>query len=87
MRFLLFHSVDIGDPALQVRQCFETIEAALKNAGASLEDVVPTRMLLTRISDWEAIVKVRDEYFKTTRPVDTVVEVGSFITPDWLMEV
>jgi len=80
-------TIGIGNPALQARQCFETIEAALKQAGASLEDVVRTRMLLTRISDWEAIAKVRGEYFKNIRPVDTVMEVSRFINADWLVEV
>ena len=80
-------TIGIGNPALQVRQCFETIEAALKQAGASLEDVVRTRMLLTRISDWEAIAKVRGEYFKNILPVDTVMEVSRFINADWLVEV
>ena len=80
-------TVGIGNPALQVRQCLETIEAALNQAGASLEDVVRTRMLLTRISDWEAIAEVRGEYFRNIRPVDTVMEVSRFINPDWLVEV
>ena len=80
-------TIGIGNPALQARQCFETIEAALKQAGASLEDVVRTRMLLTQISDWEAIAKVRGEYFKNIRPVDTVMEVSRFINADWLVEV
>jgi len=52
-----------------------------------MNDVVRTRMLLTRISDWEQIAKVRGEYFKDILPVDTVMEVGSFINPDWLVEV
>ena len=80
-------TIGIGNPALQARQCFETIEAALKQAGASLEDVVRTRMLLTQMSDWEAIAKVRGEYFKNIRPVDTVMEVSRFINADWLVEV
>ena len=80
-------TVGVDDPALQAHQCFETIEAALKQAGASLKDVVRTRMLLTRISDWEAIAEVRGKYFKNVRPVDTVMEVSRFINPDWLVEV
>ncbi len=80
-------TVGVGDPAAQVRQCFETIEGALAQAGASMEDVVRTRMLLTRIEDWEAIAKVRGEYFKDIRPVDTVMEVSRFINPEWLVEV
>ncbi len=80
-------TVGVGDPAAQARQCFETIESCLAQAGASIKDVVRTRMLLTRISDWEKIAKVRGEYFKDILPVDTVMEVSSFINPDWLVEV
>ena len=81
------NTVGIGDPAAQVRQCFKTIESCLEQAGASMSDVVRTRMLLTRISDWEAVAKVRGEYFKDILPVDTVMQVGGFINPDWLVEV
>ena len=44
-------------------------------------------MLLTRIEDWEHVAKVRGEYFKDIRPVDTVVEVSRFINPEWLVEI
>jgi enamine deaminase RidA (YjgF/YER057c/UK114 family) len=80
-------TVGIGDPAAQARQCLETIRLALERAGAQLEDVVRTRMLLTRIDDWQEIAKVRGEYFKDIRPVDTVMEVSRFINPDWLVEI
>ena len=81
------NTVGVGDPAAQVRQCFETIESCLEQAGASMSDVVRTRMLLTRISDWEEVAKVRGQYFKDILPVDTVMQVSSFINPDWLVEV
>jgi enamine deaminase RidA (YjgF/YER057c/UK114 family) len=81
------NTIGVGDPGAQTRQCLETIEAALKEAGASLKDVIRTRMLLTRISDWEQVAKVRGEYFSDIRPVDTVMEVSRFINPDWLIEV
>ena len=81
------NTVGINDPAKQTRQCLETIRMALEDAGASVEDVVRTRMLLTRIEDWEEIAKVRGEYFKDIRPVDTVMEVNRFINPDWLVEI
>ena len=81
------NTVGVGDPAAQARQCFETIESCLAQAGASMKDVVRTRMLLTRISDWEQIAIVRGRYFKDILPVDTVLEVSSFINPDWLVEV
>jgi enamine deaminase RidA (YjgF/YER057c/UK114 family) len=81
------NTVGVGDPARQVRQCFETIRSALADAGASMEDVIRTRMLLTRIEDWESVAEVRGEYFKDIRPVDTVVEVSRFIDEEWLVEV
>lgn len=80
-------TVGIGDPAAQTRQCFETIKASLEQAGASLDDVVRTRMLLTRIEDWQVIAKVRGEYFRDIRPVDTVLQVSAFVNKDWLLEV
>ena len=81
------NTVGVGDPAAQVRQCFKTIESCLAQAGASMSDVVRTRMLLTRISDWEEVAKVRGEYFRDILPVDTIMQVGGFINPDWLVEV
>ena len=80
-------TVGAGDPAVQARQCFETIRMALEQAGASLADVVRTRMLLTRIADWEHVAAVRGEYFRDIKPVDTVMQVSGFINPDWLVEV
>jgi enamine deaminase RidA (YjgF/YER057c/UK114 family) len=80
-------TVGVGDPAAQARQCLEIISAALEQAGASLRDVVRTRMLLTRIVDWPAIAKVRGQYFRDIRPVDTVVEVNGFINKEWLIEI
>jgi enamine deaminase RidA (YjgF/YER057c/UK114 family) len=80
-------TVGLDDPAAQARQCFETIRMALQQAGSSLADVVRTRMLLTRITDWEYIAAVRGEFFRDIRPVDTVMQVSGFINPDWLVEV
>ena len=80
-------TVGVGDPAAQTRQCIETIKRALEEAGASLEDVVRTRTLLTRIDDWEQVARVRGEYFRDIRPVDTVMEVSRFINPEWLVEI
>lgn len=81
------NTVGVGDPAAQTRQCIETIKTALEKAGASLECVVRTRMLLTNIEHWKDIAKVRGEYFRDIRPVDTVMEVGKFINPEWLIEI
>lgn len=79
--------VGAGDAAAQARQCFETIAAALAQAGASMEDVIRTRIMLTRIEDWKAVAEVRGEYFRDIRPVDTVVQVAGFVRPEWLVEV
>jgi len=81
------NTIGVGDPAAQARQCFETIRAALQDAGASLADVVRTRMLLVRIEDWRQIAEVRGSYFRDIKPVDTVVQVSGFINKDWLLEV
>ncbi len=80
------NTVGIGDVAAQTRQCIEIIKDALEKAGSGLQDVIRTRTMLTNINDWEKVAKVRTEYFKDIRPVDTVVEVSKFINPEWLIE-
>jgi Putative translation initiation inhibitor, yjgF family len=81
------NTVGVGDIAVQTKQCFEIIKTALEKAGASLNDVVRTRMLLTNIEDWKAAAQVRASYFKTIKPVDTIMEVSRFINKDWLIEI
>ena len=76
-----------GDAAAQARRCFEIIAAALERAGASLRHVVRTRILLTRINDWEAVAAVHGEFFRDIRPVNTIMQVSRFIDPDWLLEI
>ena len=76
-----------GDAGAQARRCIEIIKGALEQAGASLADVVRTRVLLKRIEDWEAVAKVKGEYFKDIRPVDTIMQVTTFINPEWLVEI
>jgi enamine deaminase RidA (YjgF/YER057c/UK114 family) len=80
-------TVGVGDPTAQARRCLETIRVALEEAGARLEHVVRTRTLLTRIEDWSDVAKVRGEYFRDIRPVDTVMQVAGFINPEWLVEI
>ena len=79
-------TVGIGDPAAQARRCFEISRLALEELGASLADVIRTRMLLTRIDDWKVISVVHGEFFRDVRPVSTIVQVVRFIDPDWLLE-
>lgn len=81
------NTVGIGDISLQTKQCLETIKIALEKAGSSLNDVVRTRILLTNIEDWKAAAKVRASYFKTIKPVDTIMQVSRFINPEWLIEI
>jgi len=76
-----------GDPAAQARRCFEISAKALEQLGASLSDVIRTRILLTRIEDWEVVTRVHGEFFGDIRPVNTVMQVTSFIDPEWLVEV
>ena len=53
----------------------------------TLKDVTRTRILLTRIEDWEAVAEVHGEFFKDVRPANTVMQVMRFIDPDWLVEI
>jgi enamine deaminase RidA (YjgF/YER057c/UK114 family) len=80
-------TVAAGDPAAQARRCLEIIAAALEKAGASLRHVVRTRILLTRIDDWQAVAAVHGEFFRGIRPANTVMQVSRFIDPDWLVEI
>ncbi len=80
-------TVSSGDAAGQARRCLETIREALGKAGARLTDVVRTRILLTRIEDWEAVGAVHGEFFGDIRPANTVMQVSRFIDPDWLVEI
>jgi enamine deaminase RidA (YjgF/YER057c/UK114 family) len=76
-----------GDPAAQARRCLEIISQALERAGASLDHVVRTRTLLTRIDDWQPVAAVHGEFFGSIRSANTVVQVSRFIDPDWLVEI
>jgi enamine deaminase RidA (YjgF/YER057c/UK114 family) len=80
-------TVAVGDAAAQARRCFEIVQAALEQLGAALADVTRTRILLTRIEDWEAVALVHGEFFKDIRPACTMMQVARFIDPDWLVEI
>ena len=79
-------TVGAGDPAAQARRCLEIIREALERAGTSLDHVVRTRTLLTRIEDWQAVAAVHGEFFGAIRPANTIMQVSRFIDPDWLVE-
>jgi enamine deaminase RidA (YjgF/YER057c/UK114 family) len=76
-----------ADPAEQARRCFAIIETALVEAGASLTDVVRTRMLLTDPADAEAVGAVHGELFGTVRPAATMVAVSALLDPRWKVEI
>jgi enamine deaminase RidA (YjgF/YER057c/UK114 family) len=80
-------TVGVGDPAAQARRCLEIIQVALEEAGASLEDVIRTRVYLTRVEDWEAVGLVHGEFFGNIRPASTMLQVARLIEPDWLVEI
>lgn len=79
--------VAIGDPAAQTRAILETIEKALTEAGASLKDVVRTRIYLTDITHFEAVGRVHGEFFGEIRPANSTLQVTAFVKPEWLVEI
>lgn len=76
-----------GNAYEQTKTILEMIESALKQVGASMSDVVRTRMFVTDISQWEEIGRAHGEYFKDIRPVATMVEVKALIAPELLVEI
>ena len=79
--------VGAGDAAAQTHYVLRKIEAALTVAGATLHDVVRTRMFVTDISQWESIGRVHGEFFSSIRPAATMVEVSRLIDPGHLIEI
>jgi enamine deaminase RidA (YjgF/YER057c/UK114 family) len=79
--------VGINDPYAQTRFIIEKIERALKQAGATLGDVVRVRMYVTDIRQWEAVGRAHGEFFGDIRPVTTMVEVSKLIDPEHLVEI
>jgi enamine deaminase RidA (YjgF/YER057c/UK114 family) len=80
-------TVGDGDPAAQARRCLEIVAAALEKAGCSLQHVIRTRILLTRIDDWQVVAAVHGEFFRDIRPANTIMQISRFIDPEWLVEI
>jgi enamine deaminase RidA (YjgF/YER057c/UK114 family) len=79
--------VGAGDAARQTRQALANIRAALERAGATLDDVVRTRIYVRHMSDWEAIGRTHGEFFGDVRPATAMVEVSALIDPEMLVEI
>lgn len=76
-----------GDAYLQTKFIIQKIEAVLLQAGATLNDVVRTRMFVTDISQWEAYGRAHGEAFANVRPCTSMIEVKSLIRPEYLIEI
>ncbi len=79
--------VGLNDPYEQTKYSLAKIEKALVEAGASMKDVVRTRMFVTDISKWEEIGRAHGEFFREIKPAASMIEVKGLINPELLVEI
>jgi enamine deaminase RidA (YjgF/YER057c/UK114 family) len=71
----------------QAKRCFDIALKALEEAGAAAEDVVRTRVYLTRAADWQEAGRAHGEVFASIRPANAIIVVRGFVDPRWLVEI
>lgn len=76
-----------GNPYEQTKYILQKIEKALAQAGATLNDVVRTRIFITDISQWEDVGRAHGEFFRNIKPASSMVEVSALINPGLLVEI
>ncbi len=79
--------VGAGDPYAQTIYVLRKIERALKTAGASLDDVIRTRIYIVNHEDWEQVARAHGEIFGNIRPANTLIVVKALIGPEYLVEI
>ncbi len=78
--------LNLNDPAAQARYALDKIEAAIRQLGGRLEDVVRTRVYVSDIAHWEVVARVHGERFRHIRPVNTLIE-ARLVGPEYLVEI